>query len=91
MSSEGANEGVQRYTSVLLLIHRHFRFAGSGPGYQKTSRLAKKYLQGKGVSKRGRMGDLDFGVEVAEVRPTFLSLMFLYARAGASVIIISNF
>jgi hypothetical protein len=44
-----------------------FRFAGDGPGMQKKNKLAKKYGQGKNVPARGKMDDLDWGVEQAPV------------------------
>ena len=44
-----------------------FRFAGDGPGMQKKNKLAKKYGQGKNVPARGKMDDLDWGVEQVPV------------------------
>mmetsp|Transcript_1315 Transcript_1315/g.2613 ORF Transcript_1315/g.2613 Transcript_1315/m.2613 type:complete len:141 (+) Transcript_1315:17-439(+) len=43
-----------------------FKFAGKGPGLQKTNKLAKKYLV-KGKVKTGKMAELDFGVEDVKV------------------------
>mmetsp|Transcript_7431 Transcript_7431/g.14925 ORF Transcript_7431/g.14925 Transcript_7431/m.14925 type:complete len:143 (-) Transcript_7431:93-521(-) len=40
-----------------------FRFAGKGPGLQKTSKLSKKYLSK--TTKKGKLSDLDFDVEQA--------------------------
>ncbi|EKX35393.1 hypothetical protein GUITHDRAFT_146502 [Guillardia theta CCMP2712] len=41
-----------------------FRYAGKGPGIQKSSKMARKYLVANKV-KTGKMSDLDFGIEAA--------------------------
>jgi hypothetical protein len=52
----------------LILSVFSTRFSGHGPGLQKKNKLAKKYGQGKNKCAHGSFAELDFGVEVAEVR-----------------------
>jgi len=50
-----------------------FKFAGRGPGLQKSSKLQRQFLVKKGNRvKTGSMKDLDFGVEQAEKVPDHL-------------------
>ena len=57
------------------LTHDHIRrYAGKGPGLQKKSKLARKYLpKSSNKVKGGQMDSLDWGVEVANVPKHLIS------------------